>query len=219
MDPIYFLHAGAGAFLLGFFIFDVILSRALFAFGGALFIYGFASQSMAAGWAITWSALAILANLAVIWRTLSAQFKKPLSREEQALAKQLNKFSKTDFRKLMKITKWQTLDAAMPLTQQGEPTRAIYYIFSGSAIVEKNDSKITVGDHALIGEISFAKGGAATANVEAQAETVLLTWPLKKLTKAMKRASFEASFNALLNHDLSEELAADEARRGDGVAS
>lgn len=213
MDPIYFLHAGASAFLLGFFIFDIILSRALFAFGAALFIYGFATQSMPAGWAILWSAVAILANLAVIWRSLSAQFKKPLTPEEQALAKQLNKFSKADFRKLLKITQWQTLDAPLSLTQQGEPTRAIYYLFSGSAIVQKNDTKIEVGEHALIGEISYAKGGPATATVEAQAETVLLTWPLKKLNKAMKRASFKAAFNALLNQDLSEKLAADEARR------
>lgn len=213
MGTIYFLHAGVAAFFLGFFIFDIILSRALFAFGAALLTYGLSSQTLTSGWAIGYAALAVLANLLVIWRSLAKQWVKPLAPEEQALAEHLDGFSKADFRRLMKIGQWETLDADKPLTQKGAPTKAIHYIVSGAANVHKNDTQIEVGDHALIGEISFAKGGMATATVEAQAGSVLLTWPLKKLRKALKRPSLNASFNALLNQDLSEKLAEDEARR------
>lgn len=215
MEPIYFLHAGAGAFFLGFFISDIILSRALFAFGSALLVYGLASQTPASGLAIGWAVLAILANLAVIWHSLAKQWATPLTAQEQALGEHFTGFSKSDFRKLMKLTEWETLDADKPLTQEGAPTKAIYYLVSGAATVHKNGADIIVGEHALIGEMSFAKGGAATATVEAQAGSVLLTWPLKKLRKALKRPSLSASFNALLNQDLSEKLAEDEIRRSE----
>mgnify|MGYP003685672339 FL=1 len=218
MDPIYFLHAGAGAFFLGFFIFDIILSRALFAFGAALLTYGLAAQTLTSGWAISYAALAVLANLVVIWRSLTKQWAKPLTPQEQTLGKHLKGFSKADFRRLLKISQWETLHTDKSLTQEGAPTTAIYYIVSGAAKVHTHDTQIEVGDHALIGEMSFAKGGAATATVEAQAGSVLITWPLKKLRKALKRPSLNASFTALLNQDLSEKLTTDEARRSSQVS-
>ena len=154
----------------------------------------------------------LLVNMAVIWASLRDRFTTPLTPEEQALKKEMPQFSDGDFRRLMQPCSWQTLDAPLQLTEQGKPSKTLYYIVSGGATVSKSDKEIDVGDNILIGEISFSQDVPATATVHAHEGSVLVSWPRKKLKRLLKRKSLKAAFDALLSNDLAEKLANDEAR-------
>ena len=152
-----FLSPAAKVFLIGFSVRDIVMSRALFAFAIGLLIYGGVSAGMDF-LLLMWGFLALFVNLGVIWRQLAARYTTPLTDAEMALQRELPGFSDSDFRRLMKLAKWETLDAPKQLTEQGVPADALYYIVSGSATVNKSGTEIPVGDNVLIGEISFTPG-------------------------------------------------------------
>jgi len=211
MSQFLVFNVGAAVFLVGFLIRDVILSRAVFAVGAAVFVYGFALGN-GNFFALLWAVAILLVNMAVIWANLRDRFTTPLTPEEQALKKEMPQFSEGDFRRLMQPCSWQTLDAPLQLTEQGKPSKTLYYIVSGGATVSKSDKEIDVGDNILIGEISFSQDVPATATVHAHEGSVLISWPRKKLKRLLKRKSLKAGFDALLSNDLAEKLANDEAR-------
>lgn len=208
---VFFIASGL-VFLIGFIIRDIVMSRALFAFAVGLLIYGGVSVGMDF-LLLLWGFLALFVNLGVIWRDMAARYTTPLNDDEMALQRELPGFTDGDFRRLMKLAKWETLDAPKQLTEQGVPAEALYYIVSGGATVNKSGTEIPVADNVLIGEISFTQNVPTTATVEAHAGSVLVKWPSKKLHKLMKRRSLKAAFDDLLAHDLAEKLAADETRR------
>jgi len=211
MSQFLVFNVGAAVFLVGFLIRDVILSRAVFAVGAAVFVYGFALGN-GNFFALLWAVAILLVNMAVIWANLRDRFTTPLTPEEQALKKEMQQFSEGDFRRLMQPCSWQTLDAPLQLTEQGKPSKTLYYIVSGGATVSKSDKEIDVGDNILIGEISFSQDVPATATVHAHEGSVLISWPRKKLKRLFKRKRLKAGFDALLSNDLAEKLANDEAR-------
>lgn len=209
-----FLAAGGAALLLGFLVRDVTMSRAIFAFASALLVYGGVTSNGDFTF-LLWGFLALLINLLVVWQSLAARYTTPLTKAELALQKELPGFSKSDFRRLMKLAKWEAIDTDTQLTEQGKPAKALYYIVSGGATVNKSGKEIIVGDNVLIGEISFTQNVPTTATVEAHAGSMLVAWPAKKLHRLLKRKSLKAAFDDLLAHDLAEKLAADEMRRSD----
>jgi len=211
MSQFLVFNFGATLFLIGFLVRDVVLSRAVFAVGAAVFVYGFALGD-GNFFALVWAVVFSLVNMAVIWASMRDRFTTPLSPEEQALAEEMSQFSDGDFRRLMQPCSWQTLDAPLQLTEQGKPSKTLYYIVSGGATVNKSDKEIDVGDNILIGEISFSQDVPATATVQAHEGSVLVSWPHKKLKRLLKRKSLKAAFDALLSNDLAEKLANDEAR-------
>ena len=154
-------------------------------------------------------------NIAVIWASLRDRFTTPLSPEEQALAKEMPQFSDGDFRRLIQSCSWQTLDTSLQLTEQGKPSKTLYYIVAGGATVTKSGKELEVGDNLLIGEISFSQDVPATATVHAHEGSVLISWPSKKLKRLLKRKSLKAAFDALLSNDLADKLANDESRGAD----
>ena len=212
MSPIIFMYFGAAMALIGIVVSDFVMSRALFAFAAALLVYGLAA-SQGSFILLVWTLAALLLALMGIWRHIAQRHTTPLTDEEAALARELTEFAPADFRRLMKITTWQTLDGAKQLTEQGEKTDKLYYIVSGGATVNKSNREIEVGEHVLIGEISFTQNVWTTATVTAHAGSVLVSWPVKKLRRLLKRKSLKAAFDALLAHDLADKLAADEVRR------
>lgn len=211
MSQLLVLHVAAAIFIIGFVTRDLILSRAIFAFASALGIYGFANMS-GGFFALLWAVAFLLVNLSVLSRAMRNRFTAPLTPEEKALLKELPGFSEGDFRSLMAVADWQTVEEDSQLTEQGVPAEKLYYIVSGSATVNKSGHEIEVGDNLLIGEISFSQDVPATATVHAHAGSELVVWPAKKLHRALKRKSLKASFDELLSHDLAEKLAADELR-------
>ena len=214
MSQFLVFNVGAAVFLVGFLIRDVVLSRAVFAVGAAVFVYGFALGD-GNFFALVWAVVFLLVNMAVIWASLRDRFTTSLSPEEQALAKEMPQFSDGDFRRLMQSCTWQTLDASLQLTEQGKPSKTLYYIVAGGATVTKGGKELEVGDNLLIGEISFSQDVPATATVHAHEGSVLISWPSKKLKRLLKRKSLKAAFDALLSHDLADKLANDESRGAD----
>ncbi len=217
MSQFLVFNVGAAVFIVGVLIRDVILSRAVFAVGAAVFVYGFAlgdgnffalNNFIALNWAIVF----LLVNMAMIWAGLRDHFTTPLSPEEQALAKEMPQFSNGDFRRLMQICTWQTINESLQLTEQGKQSKTLYYIVSGGATIRKSGKELEVGDNLLIGEISFSQDVPATATVHAHEGSVLISWPSKRLKRLLKRKSLKAGFDALLSNDLAEKLANDEAR-------
>ena len=216
MSQFLVFNVGAAVFIVGVLIRDVILSRAVFASARrSLFMalhlarHFFALNNFIA---LNWAVVFLLVNMAMIWAGLRDHFTTPLSPEEQALAKEMPQFSNGDFRRLMQICTWQTINESLQLTEQGKQSKTLYYIVSGGATIRKSGKELEVGDNLLIGEISFSQDVPATATVHAHEGSVLISWPSKRLKRLLKRKSLKAGFDALLSNDLAEKLANDEAR-------
>ena len=72
MSQFLVFNVGAAVFIVGVLIRDVILSRAVFALGGAVFVYGFALSNdnffaLNNFIALNWAVAFLLVNMAVIW--------------------------------------------------------------------------------------------------------------------------------------------------------
>ena len=187
----------------------MILSRAVFAVGAAVFVYGFALGD-GNFFALLWAVAILLVNLAVIWAGMRPLYHAFIT--GRASIKKRNaailqcRFPSPDEALLAGLGCTPAIDRA------GQASKTLYYIVSGSATVSKSDKEIEVGDNLPIGEISFSQDVPATATVHAHEGSVLVSWPSKKLKRLLKRKNLKAGFDALLSNDLAEKLAKDEAR-------
>ncbi len=101
-------------------------------------------------------------------------------------------FSAVEFMKMMRIGTWHTVEAGYEFTHQGDVLDELTLIYNGEVEVEVNGEVVShVRDGTLIGEISFIKGGPATATVTATTSGTgtcrYLVWSKTELQNLLRR--------------------------------
>lgn len=117
-------------------------------------------------------------------------------------------FSPGEFMKLMRLAQWRTAPAGEILTRAGEPVDEVMLIYNGAAEVRRPPlNPVTLRDGAFIGEMSYIRGGAATADVATTEETRLVVWSKPALRGMLARnPAMRSTMHTVLAEDLTAKL-------------
>ena len=113
-------------------------------------------------------------------------------------------FSAVEFMKLMRVGEWRSAPQGHSFAEQGGNIEGLKLLYNGEVAV--------VRDGAMIGEMSFLRGGAATATVTATRPCRYVYWPKDALRKLLARnPSMDIAMKHVLSMDLTRKLAGPEA--------
>ena len=118
------------------------------------------------------------------------------------------KFSPVEFMKLMRIGEWRQAEIGEQLTAQGHAVGGLKLLFNGEVVVERDGREIgRARDGAMIGEISFIRGGTATATVSATKPSRYVSWSGDELRKLLHRnPSMDIAMKHIFSVDLMRKL-------------
>jgi CRP-like cAMP-binding protein len=102
------------------------------------------------------------------------------------------------------------------LAEQGRPIDGLKLLYNGEVVVERDGAEIArARDGAMIGEMSFIRGGDATATVSATRPCRFVTWPAESLRRLLNR---NPSMDIAMKHVFSMDLTRKLAGQGDPAA-
>lgn len=203
------IHVGAVLYLICFLFRDQIALRT-FAIAGdfAYMAYYFTASSSPLWEAIFWIIPNMGINVVMIFLILRDRRMTVLSDDEMMLYQNLRGLNPGQFRRLIKLGKWRTLQEPLTLTQEGNALDQLHYVLKGDVEVDKSGRKIKVDPAVFIGELAYLRGKPATATVIAGKDAVVVSWSHDDLKKAItKDNELSQSLAALLNADLAEKVA------------
>lgn len=159
---------------------------------------------------VFWQALFIVINVAwsarLIYERRGVRF---TDAERELYETVFRSFSPGEFMKLMRLAEWRTAPVGAQLTRAGEPVDEVMLIYNGAVEVRRPGAPtaIVLKDGAFIGEVSYIRGGAATADVLAIEETRLVAWRKPALRAMLARnPAMRSTMNAVLAQDLTAKL-------------
>lgn len=159
---------------------------------------------------VFWQALFIAIN--VVWsaRLIHERRGVRFTEAEQELYETVfRSFAPGEFMKLMRLAEWRTAPAGAQLTRAGDPVDEVMLIYNGAVEVRRPGSPIAIvlKDGSFIGEVSYIRGGAASADVETIEETRLVAWRKPALRAMLARnPAMRSTMNAVLAQDLTAKL-------------
>ncbi len=163
---------------------------------------------------IFWLAVFVAINAARIVGIYAERRAVSFSDEEAELHETLFRdFSAVEFMKLMRVGDWRSAPEGHTFTEQGGAIEGLKLLYNGEVAVARDGAEIArVRDGALIGEMSFLRGGAATATVTATRPCRYVFWPKEALRKLLARnPSMDIAMKHVLSMDLTRKLAGPEA--------
>lgn len=119
-------------------------------------------------------------------------------------------FSPVEFMKLMRIGQWRQAIVGEHLAAQGHTVGGLKLLFNGEVVVVRDGTEIgRARDGAMIGEISFLKGGTANATVSATKPCRYVSWSGDELRKLLHRnPSMDVAMKHVFSMDLMRKLSA-----------
>jgi hypothetical protein len=117
-------------------------------------------------------------------------------------------FSPGEFMKLMRLAEWRIAAEGEVLARAGAPLQEVLLIYNGEVAVRRPDGRqVALRDGAFVGEMSFIRGGEATADVAATTATRLLAWKKPALRALLARnPAMRSTMHAVLAEDLTAKL-------------
>ncbi len=203
------VHVGALLYLVCFLFRDQIMLRS-FAIAGDFaytsFYYTAASEPL---WsAMFWSVLNIAINLLMIAIILRDKRTSSFSDDELRLFHSLSGLTPSDFRKIVKLGKWNRSTAETVLSVEGQPLDKLHYVLEGGVDIEKGGRSFSLEPGMFIGEVAFLKKWPASATVKVKPGSLYFSWPHAELTRAqIKHDSLKNAISGMLNSDMAEKVA------------
>lgn len=117
-------------------------------------------------------------------------------------------FSPVEFMKLMRIAQWRHAEPGHQFATRGAPVEQIVLLYNGEAEVElAGGQRPKLKDGAFIGEMSFIRGGDATATVRASKTTRYVAWSKGDLRMLLNRnPSMRSTMQTVFSEDLTNKL-------------
>ena len=158
---------------------------------------------------VFWQAVFISINL--VWSARLIYERKGLrfTEAEQDLYETVfRNFAPGEFLKLMRLAKWRTVTPGEMLTQAGEPVDEVMLIYNGAAEVRRGGgAAVVLKDGSFVGEVSYIRGGGASADVAVLEETRLVAWSKAGLRALLARnPAMRSTMHAVLAEDLTAKL-------------
>jgi hypothetical protein len=205
-----FGHAASILTAIAYLVKDILWLRILTVLAcvsGILFNYFVPSSPLwtVIGWNIVFLAINAVQIVLIVRERSSVNF----TEEEQELYETLfHSFAPFEFMKLLRAGAWGDAKVGETLATENQPIDRVMLIYSGRAVVENQDKRVAeLRDGNFIGEISFIRGGNATATVRAAEPTRYLAWSKDNLRKLLNRnPSLRSAMQAVLSTDLTKKL-------------
>lgn len=204
---------GHASFILvatSFLLRDILLLRlvAIVAgFSGIAFAYGGLPTT---NWiVIAWQCAFIAINAAWSFKLIRERRGIRFSEEEKELYQTMFRaFAPFEFMKLMRIARWSRAEPGTRLAEAGKAVPDLMLVYNGAVDVALADGgKRRLRDGAFVGELSFVRGGAASATVEAAEPTRYLAWSKPALQDLLKRnPAMRAAMQTVISQDLTKKL-------------
>lgn len=203
------IHIGALFYIIAFLIRDEMRLRLMVLAGSVFYLLYYYLYPEYPLWdAILTTVILTIANLYILFRILMERSMFALSEREKELFSAFEGFSPGQFRQMLKIGNWKTVENPIALTVEDQPLEKIYYIVDGKVHAKKGEHGFEVGANNFIGEIAFVLRGSPTATVTTDTDTILIEWDSREVRRLMERSpAFENAMMALLSRDLADKLA------------
>lgn len=122
-------------------------------------------------------------------------------------------FAPVEFMKLMRLAQWRTVRRGETLAKTGDVLPELKLIYNGEAVVRTpTGEERRLKDGAFVGEMSFVRGGAASADVKAASEMRIVTWAKEDLRGLLRRnPSMLSAMQTVVSEDLTKKLLAEPA--------
>lgn len=208
--PSAFVHLALLFTVAGFLFRDELYLRSLLLLGTVFYLlYYYYSQEEPLWDAIFSSAVILAVNLIFIIMILRERHLISMSQEETILYHSLGSFTPGQFRKIMKIAKWQSRISPSVVTQEDQSCDRLFYVLEGEVTIIKQGETFSRNGNMFIGEVGFMLGVQASATVTISTNTNYVEWKTEDLSKLFKKSqNIENAFKALFNFDLAKKVAA-----------
>jgi hypothetical protein len=203
------IHLGAILYLICFLFRDQILLRSFAILGDfAYMAFYFTAAGQPLWSAIAWIIPNVGINIVMIFLILRDRQMMPLSDDEMSLFQNLRGLNPGQFRRLIKLGKWQRVEEETQITEEGKDLDRLYYVLSGDVEVDKGGRKIKVEPAVFIGELAYLRKKPATATVRVKPGAVFVSWAHASLEQVTKKDDgLAAVLGTLLSNDLAEKVA------------
>lgn len=158
---------------------------------------------------VFWQAVFISINL--VWSARLIYERKGLrftEAEQELYETVFRNFAPGEFLKLMRLAKWRTAEPGEMLTQAGQPVDEVMLIYNGAAEVRRGGgAPVVLKDGSFVGEVSYIRGGGASADVAVLEATRLVAWSKAGLRALLARnPAMRSTMHAVLAEDLTTKL-------------
>lgn len=205
-----FSHAASILTVIAYLVKDILWLRVLTVAAcicGILFFYFAPATPL---WApIGWNVVFMIINIVQIGLIVRERSSVSFSEEEKELHETLfQSFAPFEFMKLLRAGTWVDARPGDVLAIENQPIDRVMLIYNGRAGVEAQGEPVAeLRDGNFIGEISFIRGGDATATVKVTEPTRYLAWTKESLSKLLNRnPSMRFAMQAVLSTDLTKKL-------------
>jgi hypothetical protein len=215
MDNSYVWVIGHLAFLLtavSFLLKDIILLRTTAVVSSIVGIgYNYFSVSGPNWLPIFWLSIFAIINAIRIIGILREKLSINFSEEEKELYETVfSNFNAVEYMKLFRTADWKNIPAGHVIAKEGEQIDGVYMLYNGEVSVERNGTEIGRSrDGAMIGEMSFIKGGdtPASATVVSTKNCKCVFWPKVELRALLRRnPAIDVSLKHVFSIDLAKKL-------------
>ncbi len=157
---------------------------------------------------MTYSAVYVVINLAMVMLILNDQRHTNLSDNDMKLYQGFSGMTPGDFRRLSRSGTWHKADATVTLTREGEGVNELHYVLDGNIEITKSGRAIDVTPGLFIGEIAYLHKTPASATVTVKPGSTYISWPNDALQKVTaKHDGLRQSLSNLLSTDLAAKAA------------
>ncbi len=209
-DPAWLIHIAATILLIGYFIRDELKLRVMIIISSVIYNFYYWLVPNPPLWdAVMTGFLLIAVNIYVLIQVLLERTTFRLTDDEKRLFDGFETLSPGQFRKILKVAKWQDMasDEESVLTREGEPSPSLFYIFDGVISVTKAEHRFRLPQRNFTGEVAFVLKSAATATCIAGSGVRYVEWDVVTLRKLGERhPALGNALNALLTRDLAKKL-------------
>ncbi|OGL59709.1 MAG: hypothetical protein A3J27_01455 [Candidatus Tectomicrobia bacterium RIFCSPLOWO2_12_FULL_69_37] len=189
---------------------DILLLRSLAVISGVLWfvLMYFANFSSLA---LVEQTLLLAINVTRIVMLIKERRSVSFTEEEQELYRTIfNRFSPVEFLKIIRLAEWRNAAKDELLAVESQPVDNLIMIYNGEVAIEKEGHEVAhLRDGTMIGEMSFLRGGNATATVRVARPTRYVAWPQEDLRKMLRRnPTMDVAMQSVLSADLINKLTA-----------
>ncbi|WP_371397722.1 Crp/Fnr family transcriptional regulator [Fretibacter rubidus] len=208
------MHVASLLYVVAFVVRNQLVLRSLVLVATVLYIaYYFFAPDVPLWDAIGWSAVLGLANVYVMSKLMLERTTFRLSDAQRQLYGVFNTLNPGEFRQLLKITNWHSVDtgAEQRLTTEDKACGDLFFVLSGQIGINKGDRSFVVEPGKFIGEVSYYLQKPATATVVvtgAQEGGSYVSWSHDALeTLKRKNPGIRVAVQQILSTDMAHKIA------------